>query len=132
MEKRSNGYEDLEVWKLAKTLAVEVYKITKAFPKEDLYGITSQIRRCSLSIPSNLAEGSARGSKKEFARFVMIALGSTAELNTQLLVAKEIGILSETDYNAICTKLGRIGKMLKGLERSMRTNNQQQMTNDQA
>ncbi|MFC1859599.1 four helix bundle protein [Thermodesulfobacteriota bacterium] len=77
------GHEKLEVWQRSMDLAVEIYRVTETFPKEEVYSLTSQIRRCAVSIPSNVAEGAARNSRKEFARFLYIALGSAAELATQ-------------------------------------------------
>ena len=115
----SGGFNDLEVWKKSKNLAVRIYNISKKFPKEDLYGITNQIRRSSLSIPSNIAEGSTRSSKKDFARFIQIAHGSCSELKTQIIIAKEINILDEINYNGIIKEIDEIGRMLKGLERSL-------------
>jgi len=114
------GFEDLEVWKKAKDIAVKIYIQSKDFPKEDQYGITSQIRRSALSIASNIAEGCSRGSKKEFARFLLIAQGSCSELRTQLIVTKEIGIIEESDYKSFDEELKTIGRMLKGLERKQK------------
>jgi four helix bundle protein len=114
-----NGFEDLKVWQRSKDLAVDLYNLSKNFPKEDLYGITNQIRRSSLSIPSNLAEGSSRGSKKEYSRFIKIAHGSSSELKTQIIVAREIEILDELNFKRIIKEIDEIGRMLKGLERSI-------------
>jgi four helix bundle protein len=84
------NHKDLEVWKESMLLAKEVYFLTKDFPKEELYGITSQIRRASVSVPSNIAEGAARSSDKEFIQFLYISLGSLSELETQLLLARDL------------------------------------------
>lgn len=84
------GYKDLAVWQKSINFTVEIYKLTQTFPKEELYGLTSQIRRAAVSIPSNIAEGNERNSHKEFNQFLHIALGSAAELDTQLLIAKEL------------------------------------------
>jgi four helix bundle protein len=90
-------HKDLEVWKDSMQLAKEVYLLTKAFPKEELYGITSQIRRASVSIPSNIAEGAARNGDKEFIQFLYISLGSISELETQIILSKDLGFLKTTE-----------------------------------
>jgi len=87
-EGRRNSYRDLFVWQKAIRLAEKVYRFSAYFPKEELYGLTSQIRRCAVSVPSNIAEGRGRGGDKEFVRFLQIALGSLYELQTQLELAK--------------------------------------------
>ena len=84
-------HEDLEVWKKSVSVVTEIYKITETFPNSELYGLTSQIRRSAVSIPSNIAEGCARFSDKETVKFLSIATGSVAELQTQLLIAKNLG-----------------------------------------
>lgn len=106
------GYKDLIVWQKSKDLAVTVYKIVKSFPKEELYGLSSQTKRSAVSIPSNIAEGSRRRSKKEFVNFLSIAYASGAELETQLIIALELGLISEDDYNVIEAQLNEIMKML--------------------
>jgi len=85
------NHKDLEVWKESMLLAKEAYLLTKSFPKEELYGITSQIRRASVSVPSNIAEGAARSSDKEFIQFLYISLGSLSELETQILLSRDLG-----------------------------------------
>lgn len=95
----------------------EVYKVTGGFPREETYGLTSQIRKSAVSLPSNIAEGAARNSKKEFIQFLHIALGSCAELETQLLIARELGYASSEE---VFGKLGRVRFMLLGLIRSLR------------
>src|SRR3989338_4745813 len=94
-------YKDLTVWQKSVDLSVIIYKITENFPRSELYGLTSQIRRCSVSIPSNIAEGQKRGHKSEYIQFLRIALGSGAELETQLLIAQRIGYLAEKDYQNV-------------------------------
>ncbi|WP_246798724.1 four helix bundle protein [Deferribacter autotrophicus] len=98
-------------------LATEIYKITKSFPKEEMYGLTSQIRRAVVSISANIAEGAARNSKKEFIQFLYISLGSLAELETELLIAKNIGYLKN---DSIFEEIKIIRKMLSGLINSVR------------
>lgn len=86
--KKISSYKDLLVWQKALELSVEIYNLTENFPKEEIYGLTSQIRRAAVSIPSNIAEGRYRGSKKDFSQFLRIAYASGAELETQLEIAK--------------------------------------------
>lgn len=87
-----NRYKNLEIWKRSVALATEVYELTNSFPQEEKYGIIAQIRRCAVSVPSNVAEGAGRGSKKDFKRFLNIAYGSIYELETQLVDIKKFGI----------------------------------------
>ena len=84
-------HKDLDVWKESINLAKEIYALTEEFPKEELYGLTSQIRRAAVSVPSNIAEGAARNSNKEYIRFLYISLGSLSELETQIILAREFG-----------------------------------------
>jgi len=110
----------LDVWKKSMDLATKIYKITKLFPKEEMYGLTSQIRRSGVSISANIAEGAARNSRKEFIQFLYISLGSLAELETELLIAKSIGYLKNDN---IFEEIKIIRKMLSGLINSVRQNN---------
>ena len=105
-------HKDRDVWKAAMELAKLVYLITSKFPKEELYGLTQQIRRSAVSIPSNIAEGAARNSRKEFIQFLHISLGSLAELETQLLLSEKLGFLQ---IKEIENDVERIRKMLIGL-----------------
>jgi four helix bundle protein len=88
-------HKDLDVWKNGVYLVKIIYVATSDFPKEEMYGLTSQIRRSAVSIPSNIAEGSAKNSTREFIQFLYVALGSTAELETQLLISKDLGYLKD-------------------------------------
>lgn len=88
-------HQDLEVWNKSMELVTNVYLITKNFPKEELYGLVSQMRRCAVSIPSNIAEGCSRFSDKETLNFLSVALGSISELETQLIISKNIGYIDE-------------------------------------
>lgn len=108
-----SNHKDLEVWKLSIDLVSEIYNLTKNFPKEELYGLTSQIRRSAVSIPSNIAEGSARQSDKELIQFLYIALGSAAELETQLVIAQKLSFIES--FQEIINKLNRIKKAIVGL-----------------
>ncbi len=110
-------HKDLDVWKKSMDLVMDVYRDTQTFPKEEVYGLTSQMRRAAVSIPSNVAEGASRNSKKEFCRYLYIALGSASELETQILIADRLGYVQEGD-NYI-EKTEAIKKMLNGLIRHL-------------
>ena len=108
-------HKDLIVWQESITLVTLIYEKTKSFPKDELFGLTSQIRRSSISIPSNISEGAARESNKDFLRFLFIAQGSIAELDTQLIISNNLNFLTNEDYFQISEKLLAIRKMLAGL-----------------
>lgn len=108
-------HKDLNVWKESIALVTLIYEKTKSFPKDELFSLTSQIRRSAISIPSNIAEGAARESNKEFLRFLFISQGSISELDTQLLIANNLNFLSKDDYVELAEKLVSIRKMLAGL-----------------
>lgn len=105
-------YKELIVWQKSVELCIAIYTKTESFPKSEVYGLTSQIRRSAVSIPSNIAEGQRRGHKAEFIQFLRISYGSAAELETQLLIASKIGYLSEKDYQSLNNVLEEILKML--------------------
>ena len=108
-------HKDLNVWKESILLVTLIYEKTNSFPKDELFGLTSQIRRSAISIPSNISEGAARESNKEFIRFLFIAQGSVSELDTQLLIANNLDFLTNTDYAQIDERIISIRKMLAGL-----------------
>lgn len=108
-------HKDLNVWQESINLVTLIYEKTKSFPKDELFSLTSQIRRSAISIPSNIAEGAARESNKEFLRFLFISQGSISELDTQLLIANNLNFLSKDDYVELAEKLVSIRKMLAGL-----------------
>jgi len=112
-------HKRLEVWKEAISLVVEIYKITQQFPKEEIYGLVNQIRRSAVSIPSNIAEGCARQTSKETTQFLHIALGSAAEAETQLIIAKELNYIKNEDE--ILNKLNLAKKMIVGLIKFYKT-----------
>lgn len=116
----SVSYQDLEVWKQGMYLAKEVYSITHGLPKEELYGLTSQIRRAAISIPSNIAEGQRRRNRKEFIQFLYIAKGSLAEVETQLLLIESIYKINITN---IVSLVDKIHKMVFGLIRKLQAEN---------
>lgn len=115
----SKGFEDLEVWQIAVAFSIRIYSITDQFPKTEQFGLTNQIRRSAVSIPSNIAEGSIKGSKADFARFIGISQGSAAELKTQLIIAKGTGYLDEKYYIELIEYADRIAQMLRKLRQSL-------------
>ncbi|MBA3028658.1 MAG: four helix bundle protein [Desulfobacteraceae bacterium] len=116
MSEAIKTHKDLRVWQESLKLAKEIYTITNSFPKEETYGLVSQMRRAAVSVASNIAEGAARASNREFAQFLYIALGSLSELDTQWLLAKELEMTSSTPENSV----DPIRKMLLGLIRSIK------------
>lgn len=111
------SHKDLEVWQRSMDLVVSVYELTRLWPKEELFGITSQVRRAAVSIPSNLAEGAGRGSKAEFNRFLTISQGSLAEVETQLEIARRIEFSG--DFKQMQQHIDSIRRMLIGLQKSL-------------
>ncbi|WP_461246796.1 four helix bundle protein [Treponema sp. R6D11] len=114
------NYQELIVWQKSMEIAELVYQTTKKLPKDELYSLTNQMRRAAVSIPSNIAEGQARHSTKEFIHFLRIAQGSKAELETQLLLCLKIGYLTDSDTEGIMNLLQEIGKMLTALISKLR------------
>lgn len=108
-------YRDLEIWKKAVELVKEVYETTNNFPKEEVYGLASQMRRAAVSIHSNVAEGFKRYSNKEYKQFLYIALGSSGELETQISIAKELGYLTSQSETVLLEKLDHLGRMITNL-----------------
>lgn len=115
-----DNFRNLIVWKRAVELATDVYRKTVNFPKFELYGLTSQIRRAAVSISSNIAEGAGRRSKKEFANFLGISYGSACELETQFLIARNLEYLNKDDFEILFNELNEIQKMLYALEKKQR------------
>lgn len=110
----------LRAFELADEIAVLTYKLTKDFPKEEIYGLTSQMRRCAVSIPSNIVEGSARESQLEYLRFLEISFGSLKELHYQFSLAFRLGFLIEPDHNSVNIKFNETEKVLGALIRTLR------------
>jgi len=108
-------HKDLNVWQESVKLVKNIYALTSKFPKDEVYSLTAQIKRSVISIPSNIAEGAARDSNKEYIHFLYISLGSLAELDTQLIIAKDLKFIDEKDFEEVIEKLDNIGKMLSGL-----------------
>ena len=109
------SYKDLEIWKRGVELVRNIYLLTEDFPKSKTYALIDQIRRAALSIPSNIAEGHARQHQKEFRQFLFVALGSLAELETQLIIAGKLGYLEKEKLNRSSSEMDAIGKMTRGL-----------------
>jgi len=115
MEKTSGTYEDLRVWRRAMDLVLEVYRCTALFPKQEIYGLTSQMRRSAVSVPSNIAEGKGRFSRKELLQFLFHARGSLLELRTQITIARELGFLSAPEGESLTQHACEVGRLLNGL-----------------
>ena len=115
------NYKDLRVWDEAHQLTLAVYRATHSFPKEERFGLTSQIRRSSASIAANLAEGCGRRSDGEMARYVQIAMGSGSELSYHLLLAKDLGFLMKEHYAGIASRVESVMKMLSALSGKLRS-----------
>lgn len=113
-------YRNLLVWRKAHSLTIALYRVTKSFPKEELFGLTSQIRRASVSIEANLAEGCGRRSDGEMARFVQIAMGSGAELSCHLLLARDLELIKDADYKDLNEVATEILRMLSTLSERVR------------
>jgi len=114
-----SSHKDLLVWQRALELVTMVYKATSNFPREEVYTLTSQVRRAAISIPSNIAEGSARSTNKSFLYFLDIANGSIRELETQLIIAVNLEYLKQDEFDELNELLNEIGRMLSGLKRSI-------------
>ena len=112
-------HENLVVWQRSVDFVIIIYRATRSFPKDETYGLISQIRRAAVSIPANIAEGAGRKHDKEFARFLSIAQGSSSELETELLIARKLNYLSEDSYSQLRRELDSIGQMIVGLERTV-------------
>jgi len=116
----AKNFKDLKVWQVSKDLVIDVYKICEKFPKNEQYGLISQMQRSAVSIPSNIAEGFDRKSNKEFEQFLSIARGSVAELSTQLIIANELNLVSAEDYLDLEKKAIDIHKMINSLLKYLR------------
>ena len=112
-------YQKLEVWRRARMLVKSIYILTKDFPKEELYALTNQIRRAAVSIPSNIAERRAKRTTRDFMRFINMACGSVAELETQLLIAEDLGYVSSAKIKPLLEESGAIGRMLNAMFASL-------------
>ena len=115
MNNKVRSFTDLNVWKQAHQLTLMVYKVTKSFPKEETYSLIDQMRRCTISIGSNIAEGFSRQTKKEKIQFYFISKGSLTELQNQLLVSRDVGYLSDEDFRNVAEHTETVHKLLNGL-----------------
>ena len=116
-----NRYKELKVWQEAIDLSVDIYKKTKLFPNEEMYGLTSQLRRAGVSVPSNIAEGAGRNTDGEFSHFLGISAGSAFELETQLIIAEKIGLLEKNTLDNTVKKVNEIQKMTFSLQRTVKS-----------
>jgi four helix bundle protein len=114
-----NKFKELKVWQKTIHLVTTIYSATSGFPIEEIYGLTSQIRRCAISIPSNIAEGAGRGTKKDFSHFLDLAKGSSFELETQLIISRELRFIDQNRVESILSELDEIQKMITGLQKSL-------------
>lgn len=113
------SYRDLKVWEKAMDLVVMCYQAAKNFPKNEIYGLTSQLQRSAVSIPSNIAEGHQRKYSKEFLQYLSIAYGSLAELETHVLIAERLRYIDKNQLNCLLDQTAELGKMINGLKRSV-------------
>jgi four helix bundle protein len=109
------SHKDLIVWQKSIELSLAIYTLTDTFPKKETYGLSAQMRRAAVSIPSKIAEGRARHSRKDFAHFLHIAFGSAAELETQLLIAKKLSFVEEADFTRTNSLISEVSKMLRAM-----------------
>lgn len=117
------SFTDLNAWKEAHKLALDIYKITKTFPPEEKFGLTDQMRRCAVSISSNIAEGFSKKTKKEKAQFFYTSLGSVTELQHQLLLSRDIGYVSNVSFKELASQTIVVSKLTNGLIKSSKTFN---------
>jgi len=113
-------FRELEIWKLSRAFCSDIYQITSTFPSHEKFGLTNQLRRASVSIPSNIAEGSSRRSNKDFNRFLEIAVGSMYEIETQLLITSDLQFISDTELEELNQKLSSIIKMTSKFKSSLK------------
>lgn len=115
MEEKIRNFKDLRIWQKGIEIVTDIYTLTKKFPKEELFSLTSQLRRSAISIPSNIAEGFKRFHNKEYKQFLFITLGSCAELETQIIIAKELKYINENEEAKLVEKLDHICRMTSSL-----------------
>ena len=116
---RIRSFKDLEVWQVGMELVEEVYRFSAEFPSDERFGLTSQIRRASVSVPSNIAEGHGRESTQDFVRFLRMTQGSVKEVETQAMLCQRLGFASESDADRVLELADRVGRMTRGLIRSL-------------
>lgn len=113
-------FKDLEIWKKSRIFCSDIYLITSSFPNDEKFGLTNQLRRASISIPSNIAEGSSRNSNKDFSRFLEIAIGSAYEIETQLLIASDLQFITQINLEILSIKLEEIIRMTSKFRSSLK------------
>ncbi len=113
-------FRNLKVWQRSHVLTLEVYRLSKLFPREEIYGLTSQMRRAAVSVGANIAEGSCRNGDSDFARFLQMAMGSASELEYHTLLAYDLEMLKQADYERLSTKAQEVKRMLASLLRKLR------------
>ena len=117
---KSRSFKDLQMWQKGIDIVKDVYTLTNTFSKDELYGLTSQMRRAAISVPANIAEGFKRSHNKEFKQFLHIALGSLAELETQLIIARELGYIETKELDALADKIDHEAKMITSYANKLR------------
>ncbi len=117
-----HNFKELKVWQKSIDLTVDIYKLTEGFTKEEKYGLVSQMRRAAVSIPANIAEGTGRRTPKDFNNFLGTSLGSSFELETELIISAQLNFITETDFNKLNNPLQEIQKMIYGLQKSLNLN----------
>ena len=120
MTKPIHSFRDLVVWQKSVVLVTEIYRLSKKFPKEEVFGLTSQIRRAAVSIPSNIAEGRGKSSKGEFQQFLHHSMGSLAEVETQVIIAQNLGYLNAAETEPVMKIIAEVGRLLNGLLTSLK------------
>jgi four helix bundle protein len=113
-------YRDLEAWQCARALVVEIYRSTASFPREEMFGLTSQLRRAAVSVASNIAEGKGRFSDRELSQFLSVSRGSVFEIETQVTIALDLGFLTESQSQTLLKRCGEVGRLLNGLIKAVR------------
>jgi four helix bundle protein len=112
-------HKDLDLWKTSMDLVLEIYRITRHYPKEEVYGMISQMRRAAVSVPSNISEGAARKHPKEFIRFLQISSGSLSELETQVIISNQLSWITEQEYIKVIGMINTLRAQMTGLERAL-------------
>ncbi len=123
MEKEPKGFRTLNAWKKAYELTLEIYRLSKKFPREEIYALTSQLQRAAVSVPANIAEGYERNHRKEYLQFLFIAKGSLGEVETYLLLAKDLGYMTETEYTTTSAVREETSRIIRGLIRALQKTN---------
>ena len=120
MDQPVRSYQDLIVWQKAMELVTKIYQVSNKFPRDEVFALTSQLRRAAISVPSNIAEGQGRSSRKEFIYFLGNAKGSLSEVETQILIARNLSYVSDEDLNTLLDLSAEVGRILNGLLTSLR------------